>query len=90
MSLYDNEWVTVYQYFKQNGWTEIEIVVTLQRILRVCIFKDHIYVVHNRPLFGQVVSVPWYQFDVLSTDSIPKRDKLIRQNTGSYFEEFQL
>jgi len=59
MSLYDNEWVTVYQYFKQNGWTEIEIVVTLQRILRVYIFKDHIYVVYIRPLFGQVVSVPW-------------------------------
>ena len=64
MSLYDNEWVTVYQYFKQNGWTEIEIVVTLQRILRVSIFKDHIY----STLFCQVVSVPWYQFDVLSTD----------------------
>ncbi|XP_052773047.1 uncharacterized protein LOC128211936 [Mya arenaria] len=32
--LYDTEWDAAYEYFRRHDWTEIEIVVTLQRILR--------------------------------------------------------
>lgn len=32
--LFDSEWAETYDYFKKHGWNQIEIVVTLQRILR--------------------------------------------------------
>lgn len=32
--LFEQEWSETYEYFKLQGWSEIEIIVTLQRILR--------------------------------------------------------
>ena len=33
--LFEVEWNDAYDYLKDKGWNDIEIIVTLQRILRV-------------------------------------------------------